>query len=122
MAIPTGVKVGVIAVALAGAGFMFWKNTKAVDENDMLLTTSKQFFSCTKGHEFSLTAAQARKSASENNGIVLCPECSSAASEGIPCPNCKKLMSFVGHGLMPDICPACKKPVAPGVPSTPAPK
>lgn len=111
MAIPTAAKLGVIAVALAGAGFMFWKNSAATSDNDAILNTNLQYFSCAKGHEFQLNGAESRKNAMANNGIILCPECGAASTEGTPCPNCHKLMPFVGHGSIPEVCPLCKKPV-----------
>ncbi|GMV24514.1 MAG: hypothetical protein AMXMBFR58_05450 [Phycisphaerae bacterium] len=119
MAIPNGVKVGVLAAALVAAGFLFWKNSKSTDANSFLLNEAQQFFTCSQGHDFVLTAAESRANAQQNSGIILCPQCSSASSEAHPCPACKKLMPLVGHGNIPDVCPFCKAKVNP---QAPAPK
>lgn len=111
MAISNGIKVGVIVLALGAAVFMVFKNTKSENENDALLNSAQQTYKCSNGHEFMMTAAESRASATNNNGIVLCPQCQGPASEGYVCPSCKKVMPLVGHGSIPTSCPFCKASV-----------
>jgi hypothetical protein len=104
------VKVSIIVVALGAAGYLGWKNmTKPLDGVDEM-NTAIQWFKASDGREFSLTAGEARKSATANNGIVLDPVSGKPATEMFKCPNtsCGKLLELVGHGQHPETCTHCK--------------
>lgn len=109
MPIPNGIKVGVAVAAFAAAGYLVWRNVSSSDPNDETFNTMTQYFSCAKDHEFTLTAAETRRNASQNNGIILCPQCQAPAGDRFQCPHCKKLVEPVDHGQMPTSCRHCKQ-------------
>jgi Zn finger protein HypA/HybF involved in hydrogenase expression len=110
MPIPTGVKVGVLMACVLVTGYFTYKNMAGpVNENEEILNNRIEYFRCGKNHEFNMPAKDSRRIASDNGGVVVCPECNGSSSEVFPCSNCKKMVDFVGHGMIPDKCPYCKQ-------------
>ncbi len=108
MAIPKGVMVGVAVAALAAAAVIAWRNSTTTDPNDFVLNKMERYFTCSAGHEFTVTSAEARQISSDNAGIMICPQCKAPASEMFKCPSCGKFQDFVGHGQAPSSCKFCK--------------
>ncbi len=103
------VKAVVVVAALGGAAYMAYRTFGTPDETQEVFTTAKQHFRCVKGkHEYTLTAAEVMQISTKNQGMVVCPECSSESMEGVICPSCKKFVELVGHGQVPAKCTLCK--------------
>ncbi len=104
------IKVGLLVAALAGAGFLFYRNLAGPSESgvDMGQPT---YWVCRNeacGKDFEISLAELAKKR-DDNGRVACTFCGQLkTTRANPCPSCSRNLEFIGHGDLPEVCPYCK--------------
>ncbi|GMU36037.1 MAG: hypothetical protein KJ057_00585 [Phycisphaerae bacterium] len=105
------VKTLILVVALAGAGFFFYRNLTSPSDSGVNMQETTYWVchneSCKKDFEVPLAKVAA---AAKEGGYVACTHCGQRkTSRAQKCPSCNRNLEMVGHGALPSVCPHCKE-------------